>query len=108
MTETEFIEKEIKLIEDIQSSDVYLHYKELSKKVEDDPTLLSLSKERDEILLKIDSAKDKEEKENLILLYHRKEKEIESTNLMKEYKFYYEKIKTIINHLSDGLNKEIL
>lgn len=108
MTDTEFIEKEIKLIEDIKSSDVYLRYKELSRMVENDSTLLSLSKERDEILLKMDSSKDKEEKEKLILLYHKKEKEIESVDLMKEYKLYYEKIKKIINHLSDGLNKEIL
>lgn len=108
MTETEFIEKEIKLIEDIKSSDVYLRYKELSKEVEDDPILQSLSKERDEILLKIDSIKDKEAKEKLILLYQKKEKEIESVDLMKEYKIYYEKIKKIINHLSNGLNKEIL
>lgn len=108
MTETEFIEKEIKLIEDIKSSDVYLRYKELSKEVEDDPILQSLSKERDEMLLKIDSTKDKEEKEKLILLYQKKEKEIESVDLMKEYKIYYEKIKKIINHLSNGLNKEIL
>ncbi len=108
MTETEFIEKEIKLIEDIKSSDVYLRYKELSKEVENDPILQSLSKERDEILFKIDSTKEKEEKEKLILLYQKKEKEIESVDLMKEYKIYYEKIKKIINHLSNGLNKEIL
>ncbi len=108
MTETEFIEKEIKLIEDIKSSDVYLRYKELSKKVENDPNLIELSKERDEILLKIDSTKEKEEKEKLVLLYQKKIKEIESTDLMKEYKLYYEKVKKIIHHLTDGLNKEIL
>lgn len=108
MTETEFIEKEIKLIEDIKSSDVYLRYKELSKKVENNPTLIELSKERDEILLKIDVTKEKKEKERLVLLYQKKIKEIESTDLMKEYKIYYEKVKKIINHLTDGLNKEIL
>ena len=77
MNETEFIEKEIGLIEDIKSSSIYLRYKELSKMIEEDSNLISLCKERDEIL-------------------------------MKEYRIYYEKVRRIINHLTNGLNKEIL
>ena len=40
MNETEFIEKEIGLIEDIKSSSIYLRYKELSKMIEEDSNLI--------------------------------------------------------------------
>lgn len=108
MNETEFIEKEISLIEDIKSSSVYLRYKELSKMIEEDATLIALCKERDEILLKIDSTSDPEKKEELMSDFKQKENQINETDLMKEYRIYYEKVRRIINHLTNGLNKEIL
>lgn len=108
MNETEFIEKEISLIEDIKSSSVYLRYKELSKMIEEDATLIALRKERDEILLKIDSTSDPEKKEELMSDFKQKENQINETDLMKEYRIYYEKVRRIINHLTNGLNKEIL
>lgn len=108
MNETEFIEKEIGLIEDIKSSSIYLRYKELSKMIEEDSNLISLCKERDEILLKIDSASNQKKKEELMSDFKKKEQEINETDLMKEYRIYYEKVRRIINHLTNGLNKEIL
>ena len=108
MNETEFIEKEIVLIEDIKSSSIYLRYKELSKMIEEDSNLISFCKERDEILLKIDSASDQKKKEGLMSDFKKKEQEINETDLMKEYRVYYEKVRRIINHLTNGLNKEIL
>ena len=40
--------------------------------------------------------------------FKKKEQEINETDLMKEYRIYYEKVRRIINHLTNGLNKEIL
>ncbi len=107
MTETEFMEKELQLLDDIRNSEPYLSWKELSKKVEEDPLLCRLSKERDEILKKADCAQGGE-KEKLLSSFREKTSEMNEVPLMKEYKMAEERMRKILNYLSDGLNKEIL
>lgn len=108
MTETEFIDKEYQLIEDIKKSELYKKYKALSKEIENDKQLLSLAKERDDILKIADSEKDSTKKKELLLQFAQKEKEIDSVPLMQEYKEAYQAVRKLINHLTNGLNKEIL
>ncbi len=107
MTETEFMEKELQLLDDIRNSEPYHSWKELSKKVEEDSLLCRLSKERDEILKKADCAQG-EEKETLLSSFREKTSEMNEVPLMKEYKMAEERMRKILNYLSDGLNKEIL
>ena len=108
MTETEFIDKEYQLIEDIKNSELYKKYKALSREIENDEQLLSLAKERDDILKMADNEKDSTKKKELLLQFAQKEKEIDSVPLMREYKEVYQAVRKLINHLTNGLNKEIL
>ena len=55
-----------------------------------------------------DQLNDQKKKEELMSDFKKKEQEINETDLMKEYRIYYEKVRRIINHLTNGLNKEIL
>lgn len=101
------MERELQLLDDIKSSEPYRSWKELSRKVEEDSKLILLSAERDELLKKADMAKG-EEKEMLLSAFREKTMEIKEVPLMKEYKLAEEKMRKILNMLSDGLNKEIL
>lgn len=75
--------------------------------MEEDSKLILLSAERDELLKKADMAKG-EEKEVFLSAFREKTMEIKEVPLMKEYKLAEEKMRKILNMLSDGLNKEIL
>lgn len=104
----EFSELELKFLSDLKESDLYKEYKSLSLMIDKNEELNTLSKERDELVKKADSESDYDNKRTLLKQYLDKQAEIENNPLMKEYLEKYEKIRKILNHLSDGLNKEII
>lgn len=108
MNDSEFIELEYRFLDDLKSSDIYKEMKRLSKLIDEDDELRRLGEERDEFLTLADKEKDPEKKKELLLSFNQKDKEIRENALMKEYLFYYEKVRRILIHLSDGLNKELI
>ena len=104
----EFSELELKFLSDLKESDLYNEYKSLSLKIDENEELNTLSKERDDLVKKADSESDSDRKRTLLKQYLDKQAEIENHPLMKKYLEKYERIRKILNHLSDGLNKEII
>ena len=104
----EFSELELKFLSDLKESDLYNEYKSLSLKIDENEELNTLSKERDDLVKKADSESDSDRKRALLKQYLDKQAEIENHPLMKEYLEKYERIRKILNHLSNGLNKEII
>lgn len=104
----EFIEKELKFIQDIKASNLYKTIKELSKKIDDNEELNNLIQKRDKILIQIDKCKNNEEKENLAKEYLKIEKEINSNELVIKYNDEALKLKRILNKFSSNINKVIL
>lgn len=107
MKETDFIEREFAFLDDFRSSELYRECKDLSHRINEDETLLRLDKEREEILKSADAQQDPEKKRALLVAYKEKDEEIRHTPLMMEYLDRYERLRKILNRLTDGLIKEI-
>lgn len=107
MKEQEFIEREFAFLDNIKASALYQECKTLSDQINKDENLLRLDHEREEILKSADAEKDEEKKRALLIAYKEKDEEIRHTSLMQEYLVRYEKLRKILNRLTDGFIKEI-
>lgn len=107
MTEQEFIIEELNFLDHIKESNLYKTCKNLSFQIDNNEQLHRLNKEKEQILLQADQEKDQSKKRDLLIAYAKKDDEIRLHPLMQQYLNYYEKIKKILNHLTDGLIKEI-
>ncbi len=96
-----FYLEELAFIDELKSSDNYLKLKRLSKEIDDDITLNSLAKERDECYQLANDAKD----DNRALLIKAKEldDELKQHPLVKEYLKQYQEIKAVLKIIEEGI-----
>lgn len=107
MTELEFTENEFQFIEELKSTKIYQRMKALSKEMNEDEYLLSLSNERDSYLEKADHCNDKKEKQKLLIKFNETDEKLRKTPKMKEYLELYQQLQKVLLRLSDSLTKEI-
>ena len=107
MEEFEFINDEFSFLEELKNSSCYKEMKYLSEEIEKDEELLSLAKKRDVAFKVAQSTEDEEKKHQLLVEFSRLDDELKEKPLMKEYLARYQAIRRLLNHLQDGLMKEI-
>lgn len=107
MTQEDFLKEENAFLKELEDSTIYRKTKELSKQIEDDEELQHLSKERDSFYEQSYQTSDPKKKEE----YQKKGKEIDDRiqnhPLVKEYNFYYQEVRKVLNHLNSRIFKEL-
>ena len=107
MTQNEFLEEEFKFLEMLKNTSVYRRMKELSKEISLNVDLTELASERDSYLEQASNEENAEKKHDLLVLFNKKDNELRSHPLMKEYLALYSSIHSRLSHLSNLLTKEI-
>ncbi len=107
MDESKFIEEEFDFLESVKNSSLYQEMVSLAKKIDEDEELSSLAKKRDDFFLLADQEKDKERKREYLLQFKEQDDLLRNSPLMKEYLEKYNVLRQLLNHLQDGLTKEM-
>ncbi len=107
MDESKFIEEEFDFLESVKNSSLYQEMVSLAKKIDEDEELSSLAKKRDNFFLLADQEKDKEKKREYLLQFKEQDDLLRNSPLMKEYLEKYNALRQLLNHLQDGLTKEM-
>ena len=108
MTSTQFMMEESQFLQNVRESTLYQRIQKLNSLLNEDETCVSLAQKRDELLLLANEEKDEEKKQSLLKQANQFDNELRNQDLMKEYLFYYQKLRKLINTLCDGLTKEVL
>lgn len=107
MNGSEFMAEEFQYLADLKSSEEYQKMKELSAKIDADEELSRLASERDKLYAQADKAEG-EERKKLLSAFSKKDEELRSSPLMKEYLSYYLSIKKRLVALQDALTGVLL
>ncbi len=107
MEEFEFIEDEFSFLEELKNSSYYTEMKKLSEEIEKDEELVSLAKKRDALYKSAQDIEDPEKKHEILVEFAKIDDELKDKPLMKEYLVRYQALRKLLNHLQDGLMKEI-
>ncbi len=107
MDESKFIEEEFSFLENVKNSSLYQDMLSLAKRIDEDEELSSLAKKRDEFFLLADQEKDKNMKREYLLQFKKQDDLLRNMPLMKEYLEKYNTLRQLLNHLQDGLTKEM-
>ena len=107
MDESKFIEEEFDFLESVKNSSLYQEMVSLAKKIDEDEELSSLAKKRDNFFLLADQEKDKEKKREYLVQFKEQDDLLRNSPLMKEYLEKYNALRQLLNHLQDGLTKEM-
>ena len=106
MTEEEFLQEENEFLTAVRESALYRRTKELSDKIDQDPRLCSLAKQRDDFYERSAYA-ESEEKQKLLLEFKRLDDGLRNDPLVSEYLACYQEMRKILGHLSNLFAKEL-
>lgn len=102
------MEEEFAFLEKLRNTTTYQEMVELSRRMDEDESLKDLSTKRDSYFQLADSTKDEEKKHEYLLKFNQLDEELRNHPMMKEYLKRYQEIRKLLNHLQDGLTKEIM
>lgn len=107
MDESKFMEEEFAFLESVKKSSLYQEMVSLAKKIDEDEELSSLAEKRDEFFFLADQEQDKDKKREYLLQFKKQDDLLRKSPLMKEYLEKYNMLRQLLNHLQDGLTKEM-
>ena len=103
----DFIKKEDECISQLLASDIYKEYLESKERMEIDKILLSLSKKRKDIYIKMNDDLKKDERQELLSALEKINKDMFSNPLFIDYENKKEKIKNVLKIIEKGIVEKI-
>ena len=103
----DFIKKEDEFISQLLASDIYKEYLESKERMERDKILLSLSKKRNDIYIKMNGDLQKDERKELLSSLEKINKDMFSNPLFIDYENKKEKIKNVLKIIEKGIVEKI-
>ena len=103
----DFIKKEDEFISQLLASDIYKEYLESKERMERDKILLSLSKKRKDIYVKMDGDLQKDERQELLSSLEKNKKDMFSNPFFIKKKKKKEKIKNVLKIIEKGIVEKI-
>ena len=105
MDSKQFIEKEEDLKDAIRSSDIYVRLKKLSKEIDRNDDIRLLAEERDALYLKSSQVTDEERKREILKEAKAKDDQIQSYDIVKAYNDIYQRLRRLLNHLTENISE---